>query len=507
MHSTPDITQLPLPLAEAALPERGDEAIWIEPHRGRPLLPGERADASAITRVFGRSFAEAAPSDAEWQTTLHPGDRARVLRRRASGKRFDVVYRIVRPDGGTPRVRDRAHRLGDQSLLRIVSVLADAPVVETKASTSPDASAPRWIERALDEAIVRCDRTGRMVEVIGPTDLLPVPAEHLVGHRVIDVAAVPIEVRMAWAAGLERVFDTLRPQIRGYRTERDGTTREHEVRFVPVDAGQAVLVIRDVAERNRLRERLEHFALHDLLTGLPNLRALREHLVRWLRPGASRDPVSPSAVVLLVVDLDRFKQTVDLQGRSVGDGLLRIVSQRLRRVAQQALHEPQRDADVGTRPPMDPRADEDLVVARIGGDQFAVACRLDLDHAMPGDADDRAVLLANRLLAALAEPTRLAGQVLFVRASIGDRALGPFRAGVQCIEFVLQHAALLETGEPAGQLRSTLHALRDVTAGCVGDVLAEQRVDDAEFPPWSERHTEVAEHELIQQDSEGVNIC
>jgi diguanylate cyclase (GGDEF)-like protein len=102
------------------------------------------------------------------------------------------------------------------------------------------------------------------------------------------------------------------------------------------------------AELQRLqaeRERLMELALHDSLTGLLNRRAFDAALQReWAL--AARDAVDS---FVLVADLDEFKALNDSLGHAIGDAVLRRFSGALLRVAR--------------------RTD---IVARIGGDEFAI---------------------------------------------------------------------------------------------------------------------------------------
>src|SRR5205823_2208167 len=84
-------------------------------------------------------------------------------------------------------------------------------------------------------------------------------------------------------------------------------------------------------------------ALHDSLTNLPNRLMLREELDRMIA-GRSR-----SALSLLLLDIDNFKEINDSFGHQVGDVLLRQIGPRLRE-----------RLDVGT------------MIARLGGDEFAI---------------------------------------------------------------------------------------------------------------------------------------
>ena len=416
----------------------GDEAAWIESERGRPLQTRTARQAARIEALFGRRFRSVVPTDDEWRATLHPDDADRVVAAFAAGRNagtFDTTYRIVTADGLARTVRDRVLVLADRWQLRVVSALEGDSTRPTSLATDANASIPDWLDVVLGEAIVRCDHAGRVLAAFGPTDLLPMAADALRGRSIADLVALPAAMRHAWSTAFDRALDTQRAQICAYRLDRnvdatDGTVvrRDFEARMMPlVDGGQAgavVIAIRDVGERDRLRERLEQVATHDDATGLANLRGLRERLSTWMPPGGvDRATVAP--VALLIVDLDRFKQSHDLHGRSIGDSLLRLAAQRIRREALRELQGRASDAHPATPDALDERLAVDdpsvvsrLVVARLGGDQFAVAWRIDETNGSDrGGA--RVDALASRLIAALGAPTRIAGRTLFVRASIG----------------------------------------------------------------------------------------
>ncbi len=391
-------------------------------------------------------------------------------------------------------------------------------------SDPPDStSVPAWLAAVLVEAILRCDHAGRILEVHGPVELLPAPKDELIGSRIADLGTLPAAFRQAWSMTLDRTIDTQRAQIYAYQLEGPAGLRAFEARVLPQDSGGVAVVIRDVGERNRLRERIEHVAMHDTLTGLPNARALRERLEAWLgrdargdgartnlrpvvgpiarpsaRPSARTTPhaISHTApVALLIVDLDRFKQSNDLNGRSIGDSLLRLVAQRLLREASSELRGRPYNADDASNPNVvdeRPREDGDILVARIGGDQFAVAWRMaELNDDATDDASDGAgngvddaaqdaagsalkamdpsahsAAFATRLITALGSPTRLAGQTLFVRASIGI-ALHPDDALDAATLFSHAEAALMRAKQ-AGRNQYRRHGDDDLQARAAG---------------------------------------
>ena len=380
-----------------------DEAAWIESRRGRPLLRAGAA-APAVEHVFGRTFADAVPTDDEWRALLHPDDAAAAAAGLAEARRGAAVrstYRIVLPDGTYRSLRDRVLHLDDRWQLRLVGI-----------------ATPPWLDRALDLALLLCDHGGRIVEAHGPVELMPLLPEALIGHAIAHVSTLPAAMRDAWTTALDRALDTQRPQICAYRLEADAGPQAFEARMLPLAPGSAVIAIRDVGERDRLRERLAHHAVTDELTGLVNARGLRETLDAWLRP-ATRADAGP--VALLLVDLDRFKQSNDLHGRAIGDTLLRLVAQRIGRETEREvrgvamdLRDTERSSELDA--PVERRDGAGgPVVARVGGDQFAVAWRPDRGS----DVAARSEALAARLVAVLGVPTRIAGQSLFVRASVG----------------------------------------------------------------------------------------
>lgn len=143
----------------------------------------------------------------------------------------------------------------------------------------------------------------------------------------------------------------------------------------------AALVSRKVA---RQAHELEHQAFHDELTNLPNRALFLDRLGQAITH-SHRDNI-PFVIILL--DLDRFKEVNDTLGHNVGDQLLQEVSRRL----SGAL----RESDT---------------VARLGGDEFVILLeQLDLEHA-PG--------VAEKMIAVLEHPFELAGQLVDVSASFG----------------------------------------------------------------------------------------
>lgn len=214
-----------------------------------------------------------------------------------------------------------------------------------------------------------------------------------------DPAADADEVR--YLRSIDAATSAMLPLIAGGQTiGLAELTARSRVQFDPARLALAETMANEAAmalETARLYERIEHQALHDPLTGLPN-RAL---FINRLRHGLARTRRTGGQVGLLYLDLDHFKRVNDGLGHAAGDQLLTLVGQRL----------------VAHVRPGD-------TVARLGGDEFGVL--LDPVAGEPEASD-----VAARLLAALAEPFSVQNVECRVRASIGTAVGSARRTGAE----------------------------------------------------------------------------
>jgi diguanylate cyclase (GGDEF)-like protein/PAS domain S-box-containing protein len=168
---------------------------------------------------------------------------------------------------------------------------------------------------------------------------------------------------------------------------RDGRFVHVQVTTSWVDTAppQLVMVVEDITERKAVEAGLEHRALHDPLTGLPNRRLFEDRL----RHAIDRGVREGTSTCLLVIDLDGFKSVNDQHGHLVGDRVLLGFASRLSSVI---------------------RASD--TAARLGGDEFAVVCE--------GRGPTEAEAILARLRHALAAPLSPdAGVDVHVRFSAG----------------------------------------------------------------------------------------
>ena len=137
--------------------------------------------------------------------------------------------------------------------------------------------------------------------------------------------------------------------------------------------------------REVLEGQLQHQALHDSLTGLPNRALFLDRVAQALSRSARRGTV----MAVLLLDLDDFKSVNDVLGHGSGDELLSQVARRLRAAV--------REVDT---------------VARLGGDEFVVVC-----EELSGEED--VAFIAEALLETCATGFELVGRRLAVTASVG----------------------------------------------------------------------------------------
>ena len=144
-------------------------------------------------------------------------------------------------------------------------------------------------------------------------------------------------------------------------------------------------VFTEITKLKLSEERLYYLAHHDVLTGLPNRMLFHERLIQAI----ARTRRNNKLMAVMFLDLDRFKMINDTLGHHVADDLLRILSLRLKSCV--------REYDT---------------VARISGDEFAI-----LLEGMVRKED--AEFVSRKILQALSLSFELAGQEIFVTASIG----------------------------------------------------------------------------------------
>lgn len=168
----------------------------------------------------------------------------------------------------------------------------------------------------------------------------------------------------------------------------------------------AICMIRDITGVRESERRILHDMTHDPLTGMPN----RLHFESKLREQLAKSGgTQPTALAVLMVDIDHFREINEAFGHDSGEFVVSQVGQRLGSVVS-----------------------ADDVVARIGTDQFGILAR---SH----DDAQHVEGTARRVFSALAKPLELGTRTVYVSASVGIAAVS---ASYQRAEDVMRDAQI-----------------------------------------------------------------
>ena len=195
--------------------------------------------------------------------------------------------------------------------------------------------------------------------------------------------------------GIQTISSTITPvagltEIDRMHLRKDGSRFSAGVIELPLRDAQGhslggLRLVTDVTERKRAAARVEHLALHDTLTGLPNRLVLQQRTDQVI----ARAHRHGGAFALALIDLDRFKQINDTLGHAAGDEVLKIVAERLK----------------------DSVRSSDTVV-RMGGDEFALLLP---DITLREEASE----VGQKILNELAKVAVIEGHTLHLSGSVG----------------------------------------------------------------------------------------
>ncbi|MGI3776117.1 MAG: EAL domain-containing protein, partial [Janthinobacterium lividum] len=264
----------------------------------------------------------------------------------------------------------------------------------------------------MSQGLCQYDRHGRLqVANTRYREMFRLPADAVVsGLSLREMIALNIA-----AGNHTRDLDDLFAEWTRFVAQRHEATMCHKLRdgrvisvsHQPTADGGWVSTFEDITDRRRAEAQIMFMARHDALTSLPNRILFGERVQQALagaRPPATPggddaapgDGGAPRPFAVMHLDLDHFKSVNDAMGHPAGDRLLQQVAQRLLTCVGEAD-----------------------TVARLGGDEFAVVQR-DLPGAgATEEAAAEAGRLAQRIVAALAEPFTLDSARISIGASVG----------------------------------------------------------------------------------------
>ena len=347
--------------------------------------------------TFGYSWMEAAGQNF-FDFLLVEEDRARVrmaVRRLMSGEIIkDEVFSFKRRDGEVRLLQwnARAHFGEDGDIAGVICIGQD---VTEKLS----------VERALRHAeekfrgIFENSAEGLYQSLpLGPILSANPAFVSILGYeKVEDLVAAEQDPSLHYLNPVSRLRITGRllrdGAVHGFETEMrraDGKIIwvEENARLVRDEQGRPSIIdgtITDITDRKRSEARIQFLAHHDGLTGLPNRTLFQERLAN----AVERSKRERRNFVLMMFDLDNFKDINDTLGHPIGDLLLQGVGERMRVCLR----------------------NED-VVARLGGDEFAVLIN------EPGSVEE-VTFVAQRLIERVSERFMLEGNEVQASTSVG----------------------------------------------------------------------------------------
>ena len=308
------------------------------------------------------------------------GQTVEVVGLRKDGREFPLELSLAMWENAGQRffsgiIRDISERKKAEEKLKAILETAPDPIVEV----CPDGTIA--IANARTDKLFGYDReqiVGRPVE-----ELFAERTRTLVAERFRAVLQARPRTRRspwAWASSCGA----------SARTAPSSRSTSRSPRCRPTTAPSSPRIIRDITERKRFENQLQHLADHDALTELFNRRRFDQELAEFVSYAARYGGQG----ALFLLDLDRFKYVNDTRGHKAGDEVIRAVGR--------ALHDSVRKTDV---------------VARLGGDEFAVLLR---------DADrDTAERIAQGMLETIRERRLpLEGQRISMTTSIGIVCFG-----------------------------------------------------------------------------------
>ena len=302
---------------------------------------------------------------------------------------FDFEHSMNRADGTQVRVahQGEAHLDEQGRMWRVVGILQD--VTQQRRADDAMRKLSAAVEQTADTVMIT-DAKG-VIEYVNPafTRMMGYDRSEILGQtpRMLSSGHMPQAFYQRMWRELNRgvVFSGVVINKR-----KDGSLLHQALTITPQRDLQGrtthfISTGRDITEQVRAKERIEHMAHHDSLTGLPN----RVLLMDRLGQAIARSKWHDRLVGVLFVDMDRFKVINDTLGHSTGDELLQAMAKRLSACV--------RDGDT---------------VARLGGDEFAIVLN---DVASREDIGQRAQVVVD----AVKQPFLIGGRELFVTTSIG----------------------------------------------------------------------------------------
>lgn len=343
------------------------------------------------SQLLGYSPEQFGNGRADWEALLHPEDRSLVLQRihnllEEPRSYYEGIYRLRHRDGDYRWLLARGQLLLDEQGQPSRFIGTSVDITQRRADEDSLRQAAAVFD-STQEGVLVTDRDQKIVHVNPAfSRITGYSAEEVLGqspnlfksgrHDAAFYHSLwhALEQRGAWSG-----------EIWNRRKDGDVFPMWQCIRSIHDENGTLshyVAVFSDISAIKRSQHELDYLAHHDPLTTLPNRLLFSERIEQALQRDKQRG-------ALLLIDLDHFKIINESLGHNTGDQLLKLIGERLGGCF-----------------------DKQLTLARLGGDEFGLLSN-NCANA------EQASQLAQRLLDSLTQPFLIAGDTLFIGASIG----------------------------------------------------------------------------------------
>ncbi len=335
-----------------------------------------------------------------WTDRIHPDDVDETwadVYKNVNGETeyYENVHRLRHKNGNWVWILDRGKTQYDENGKAVRMLGTHTDITEEKKMQLKYAHQAQIIEQVHD-SVISTDLDGIIVSWNkGSKTLLGYTSKEMQGKHLKTIYPEEDYEELDKNIAFLKQKGKRRTVVRLVKKSKEIIYAELSLSLLKDEKGKPIGMVgyaHDITERKKAEDELheqqivlQHQAHHDALTALPNRTLFHDRLEQAVEK-AKRNK---TLFALFFIDLDRFKQVNDSLGHSVGDNLLKVVTNRLKATIRR----------------------EDTL-ARLGGDEFTIIME-DLSKAQDSS------ILAQKILEVLQQPIEVDKHTLYVSSSIG----------------------------------------------------------------------------------------
>ena len=350
--------------------------------------------------MLGYSDDELPNEVSSWADRIHPDDVDETwadVHKNINGETeyYENVHRLKHKEGHWVWILDRGKVQYDENGTAVRMLGTHTDITEEKKMQLQYAHQAQIIEQVHD-SVISTDLNGIIASWNkGSKTLLGYKAKEILGKHITTIYPEEEHEEAKKDMAILKEKGRHRTVVRLLKKNKEIIYAELSLSLLKDEKGKPIGMVgyaQDITERKRVEDELhlqrlnlQHQAYHDALTKLPNRTLFNDRL----KQAVEKAKRNQTLFALFFIDLDRFKQINDSLGHTVGDELLKVVTERLKAAIRK----------------------EDTL-ARLGGDEFTIIME-ELSNAQDSS------LLAQKILEILQQPIEIGTHTLYVSSSIG----------------------------------------------------------------------------------------